>query len=63
MNVEVSGGQEKSVTQFKHMVLVSGLPLRTVWSGKKDTTFHSLKAVRTLLPNSKRSLSDMDCAN
>lgn len=29
--------------QFTHMVLVSGFPLRTMWSGR-NFTFHSLRA-------------------
>lgn len=51
MNAEVSGGQrgrekrekESTEAQFTHMVLVSGLPLRTMWSGR-NFTFHSLRA-------------------
>lgn len=34
---------ESREAQFTHMVLVSGLPLRTMWSGT-NFTFHSLKA-------------------
>lgn len=33
---------ESRETQFTHMVLVSGLPLRTMWSGT-NFTFHSLR--------------------
>lgn len=40
-------GREKErregAAQFTHMVLVSGLPLRTMWSGR-NFTFHSLRA-------------------
>lgn len=43
--------------QFTHMVLVSGLPLRTMWSGR-NFTFHSLRAfLRHFCPPLKRSLS------
>lgn len=34
---------ESRKAQFTHMVLVSGLPLRTMWSGR-NFTFHSLRA-------------------
>lgn len=34
---------ESREAQFTHMVLVSGLPLRTMWSGR-NFTFHSLRA-------------------
>lgn len=49
MNAEVSVGRERErregegEAKFTHMVLVSGLPLRTMWSGR-NFTFHSLRA-------------------
>ena len=52
MNAGVSGGQRERGEQgegesreapFTHMVLVSRLPLRTMWSGR-NFTFHSLRA-------------------
>lgn len=60
MNKEVSRGQregESRETQFTHMVLVSGLPLRTMWSWNKLYISQFKGIFKTLLPATERSLS------